>query len=316
MEHSPLNELNATGYNNTSGLRLLNDLLRGKYVPHGQWRKVVFRAKYAVRTLIYPVQTLNVLANIAADPLWQKAFSVQTTLAEKVHKPYLYLGLPASQRCATLLSHYNFVENIANSAVRNAFLSQTGDVVAAFSGKEGEMFTLRLGSLGKSEREGEATLFFDMDDIRLAALTFSVTSRPAGRALVIGGLQGAHRDTPHETIKLATKACYGLFPKRMLIECLQLMAGQWGIKRILAVNDRSHIFRSLRYRHRKRTVFLASYNEFWDSISATPYSSSLYDVPLSLPRKGIEDIASKKRSEYRKRYLLLDDLARQLSALI
>jgi len=40
----------------------------------------------------------------------------------------------------------------------------------------------------------------------------------------------------------------------------------------------------------------------------------MFTLPLSLPRKTLEEIASKKRAEYRPRYQLLDALAEQVDA--
>jgi len=39
----------------------------------------------------------------------------------------------------------------------------------------------------------------------------------------------------------------------------------------------------------------------------------MFALPLMLPRKTLEDIASKKRAEYRRRYTLLDTLAEQVN---
>ena len=36
-------------------------------------------------------------------------------------------------------------------------------------------------------------------------------------------------------------------------------------------------------------------------------------LPLAMPRKPMEEIASKKRSEYRRRYALLDSLIQQVN---
>lgn len=319
MEHSPLNEtesLSETTTKNASGFNLFTDLLSGACVPDNLWRDRMFRVKYAVRTLLHPLDTLRVLNKMAAEPVWQEAFSVQTKLPSKIHKPYLHLGLASAGRAAALVDHYEFVKNIANTGLRNTFLSAKGNTVTQFTGKDGESFHVVLGSIGKSEREGEANMFLYMEDTLLAALTFSIVQRDGGLTLIVGGFQGAHRSTPHEVIKQATKSCYGLFPKRLLLESLQRIAAETGVRRILAVSDTGHVFRSLRYRHRKKNVFVASYNEFWDSISATPCSSALYDVPLELPRKPMEDIASKKRSEYRKRYTLLDELHASTASLL
>lgn len=325
MEHSPLNEIeslngthavNDTNSKKASGFNLFMDLLSGACVPDNLWRDRMFRVKYAVRSLLHPLDTLKVLKNMATEPVWQEAFSVQTKLPSKIHKPYLHLGLPSAGRADALVEHYTFVKNLPGAKLRNIFLSEKGQTVTQFSGKDGEQFRVVLGSIGKSEREGEANMFLYMNETLLAALTFSVVQRPEGATIIVGGFQGAHRSTPHEMIKQATKSCYGLFPKRLLLESLQRIATQTGVQRILAVSDTGHVFRSLRYRHRKKNVFVASYNEFWDSISATPYSSALYDVPLTLPRKTMEDLPSKKRSEYRKRYTLLDELNESTASLL
>lgn len=324
MEHSPLNDTESLSGNfpveqtskKSSGFTLFRDLLSGACVPDNLWRDRMYRVKYAVRTLLHPLDTLKVLDKMAAEPLWHEAFTVQTKLPGKIHKPYLYLGLPSAGRAAALVDHYDFVKSLDSVALRNTFLSATGNTITRFTGKDGEAFHVVLGSIGKSEREGEANMFLYMEETLLAALTFSVVQRPQGLTLIVGGFQGAHRSTPHEVIKQATKSCYGLFPKRLLLESLQRLAAHTGVQHILAVSDTGHVFRSLRYRHRKKNVFVASYNEFWDSISATRCSPALYQVPAELPRKPMDEIASKKRSEYRKRYALLDELHESTASLL
>ncbi|XBS68683.1 VirK/YbjX family protein [Acerihabitans sp. KWT182] len=313
MEHTYLRT--ASGKKAPS-LALLIELLEGQCIPDNLWRKRFFRIKFAARSLLHPMLSLRILGNIATNPVWREAFSVQTKLPDKIHKPYLYSGLSVRQRASALIDHYHYIENIENVPLRKAFLSAQGRVIASFTGKEGELFTVKMGSIGKSEREGETNMFLYMGETRLAALTFCLVRRPEGAVAIVGGFQGANRSTPHELIKQATKSCYGLFPKRLLLESLLRIVKRLDIKRILAVSDAGHIFNSLRYRRRKKDVFMASYDEFWDSINAIPYSTSLYDIPLTIPRKEMDDLPSKKRSEYRKRYALLDELSNSMSSLL
>jgi uncharacterized protein VirK/YbjX len=90
--------------------------------------------------------------------------------------------------------------------------------------------------------------------------------------LVIGGLQGPRRHVSHEVIKQATRACYGLFPKRLLLEFIWLLAARSHIAAIYGVSDNGHVFRALRYRLSKGRHFHASYDEFWQSIDGKPES--------------------------------------------
>ncbi len=94
-------------------------------------------------------------------------------------------------------------------------------------------------------------------------------------------------------IKQATRACYGLFPKRLLLEFIWQLAARSQIAAIYGVSDNGHVFRALRYRLSKGRHFHASYDEFWQSIDGQPESPRRWRLPLCLERKSLESIASK-----------------------
>lgn len=47
---------------------------------------------------------------------------------------------------------------------------------------------------------------------------------------------------------------------------------------------------------------------FWLSIGAESTAEGYFRLPMTIARKSLEEIASKKRAEYRRRYQLLDTL--------
>lgn len=69
--------------------------------------------------------------------------------------------------------------------------------------------------------------------------------------MFIGGLQGAKWEIPHQEIQNATKACHGLFPKRLVMEAACLFAQRLQVEQIIAVSNETHIYRSLRYRDKE-----------------------------------------------------------------
>jgi uncharacterized protein VirK/YbjX len=85
------------------------------------------------------------------------------------------------------------------------------------------------------------------------------------------------------------------------------------VEQILAVSNATHIYRSWRYRKKKEGKLLADYDSFWRSMSGEPLASGHFQLPLEMARKPMEEIASKKRSEYRRRYELLDSLIEQIN---
>ncbi|STD21288.1 protein YbjX [Enterobacter asburiae] len=54
--------------------------------------------------------------------------------------------------------------------------------------------------------------------------------------------------------------------------------------------------------------FHASYDEFWASLDGKKLSAFCWQLPLKMERKSLEEIASKKRAEYRRRFELLDEI--------
>lgn len=294
-----------------TGLTLFTALISGQLTPQKIWCSPTWRTKFLLRSLLTPVSSWQHMNHIANVDAMQRVLPLQPTLPGKLHRPYLHLGLSTAQRVTAMRDHYQFVERIKRAELRQAMLSASELELVKISGKGDEDISVRLMCCGRSEREGEVNLSLYFNDVRLALLTFSVIQENDRPLLVIGGLQGAHRETPHELIRDATKACYGLFPKRLLLEVLLRLTAELGVQRICAVRDSGHVFYSLRYRLKKKDVFHASYDEFWQSVNASAISRHLYQLPLSIDRKPLEEIPSKKRAEYRRRYELLDRLHQQ-----
>lgn len=297
-----------------SSLTLFLSLVTGRLKPGKLWYDREYRLKYLFRSLACPRQTLKLTDAIIHEPVMREILAVQHTLPSKIHRPYLYGGMPVADRAGAIIAHYRYARDLPYSVFRQALLSQQGAELLRFAGKGGESFSITMACTGRCEREGEVNLFFSQDGIKLAIVTFAVTEQQGEKVAIVGGIQGAHRDTPHELIRSATKACYGLFPKRLLMETLALFCKATGISQIQAVSDTGHIFRSWRYRLKKKSLFHASYDEFWQTLNAVPLSSKLCRLPTTFARKPLEEISSKKRSEYRKRYELLDALAGQFTA--
>lgn len=296
-----------------SALSLFTALVSGRITPNATWQSSAYRAKFLLRSLAFPHSTALHMRQLADIPAMREALVLQPMLPGKVHRPYLHLGLSATQRARTIGQHYRFMQQLTAGVLRQALLSPHSTELVSFYGKDDQPFRVTVACNGRCEREGEVVMLLSSGEVTLAVLTFAITEQRSQPVLVIGCVQGAHRDTPHEAIRLATKACYGLFPKRLLLEVAFLLARELGISTLQGVSDCSHTWRSLRYRFKKKEAFVASYDEFWQSLDASRLSRQLWQLPAELAHKAMEEIPSKKRAEYRRRYQLLDDLHQQFS---
>lgn len=297
----------------SSANQVISALISGALRPGSVWQRRGYRMKYLCRSALYWPATRYLMAGIACEPWFPAVLHAQSSLPGKIHRQYLHRGLSAMARARAIVSHYRWVTRTCSPRIRQALMAAEVQTLVATEVKNGTRLRICASAATGAQREGESTLWCYCDDVALATLTFSVVEECGEAVVKIGGLQGAKKTVPHEAIRQATRACYGLFPKRLLVEALGLLACREGIARIYAVNDRGHIFRALRYRFSKGRKFFASYDAFWASINGVAVHRYYYQLPLSQPRKAMEEIASKKRAEYRNRYRLLDTIAGQLS---
>lgn len=294
-----------------SSAALFIPLVSGKLRPNKLWNSQQFRLKFALRSAVFPLTTFNYLHQLAKLSFLPQLLSSQGLLPAKPHRPYLRAGFSVAQRAQAILDHYQLMDRLANNQLRQLLLSPSGNLLARFTGKNEEQFAIYCCS-GHYDREGEITLLLNYQDMTLASLSFSIIQEQQQRTLLIGGLQGPRKHISSDVIRDATKAAHGVFPKRLLMEAVFILAAQCGVEAITAVGDTTHVFRSLRYRHSKGDKFFASYSEFWLSLGGEMRGDELFTLPLSMARKDLEEIASKKRAEYRRRYALLDTLAQQV----
>lgn len=286
---------------------IISELVKGKRVPGPIWQKREYRLKFLLRSLLFWSSTHRVLETLSGRDDFDRLLASQITLPSKTHRQYLMRGLTAGDRADAIISHYHWVDSLKNITLANALTSPQEQTIVQFQAKNDATYTVSASSAGKAEREGESTLWLrDSENTVLASLTFSVARSNGQRVLVIGGLQGPRRNVSHDAIKLATRACHGLFPKRVLMEVVFQLAAHSSVRAIFAVGDEGHVFRALRYRLSKGRHFHASYDKFWASLDGKKISSFCWQLPLQMERKSLEDIASKKRAEYRRRFELLD----------
>ncbi|HHA1764444.1 VirK/YbjX family protein [Enterobacter cloacae] len=294
---------------------IISDLVNGKCVPGPIWKKREYRLKFLLRSLLFWSSTRRMLEALSGRDDFDRLLASQITLPSKTHRQYLMRGLNTGDRADAIVSHYHWIDGLKDPSLAHALTSPLEQPVVQFRAKNEVLYTVSASSAHKAEREGESTLWLrDDQNTLLASLTFSVARSAGQRVLVIGGLQGPRRGVSRDVIKQATRACHGLFPKRVLMEVIFQLVAQSSIRAIYAVSDEGHVFRALRYRLSKGRHFHASYDEFWETLDGKKRSTFCWQLPPEMARKSLDEIASKKRAEYRRRFELLDEIKTAINA--
>ena len=295
-----------------SPLSLYLALTQGALQPHEFWRSRHFRLKFFLRSLVMPVKTYQLLKLITRHPAYEELLKRQPRLPCRIQRPYLCVALSSAERTQAILCHYRTLTPVLGREGFNKHLSSEGICLSQLPGKDGQMITLQFISTYRLDKEGEASIIFrDGTGQMLAEITFIICIRNNKKTVIIGGLQGPNNDNAQEIVQQATKNIYGLFPKRFVLQALLCLSDTLNVEQVLAVSNRLHVYRSARYRNRVQYIH-ADYNSLWEMCDGVLNSEGFYSIPVKVARKSIEDVPSKKRAEYRRRYELTDAMCAQI----
>jgi len=295
-----------------SGLQLLSALVSHQSVPGKTWNRTSYRLKFLLRTLWSPRVTLNLLDYLAQHPQCDEILQAMPTLPCKLHRIYQAVNISRETALNNIIAHYEHLATQVPPAINHALLSAKPLNIATLEGKEGQRFALQLNAVSHYDKEGETSLMFTNESGEpVATVTFSLINYNGQPTLFVGAIQGPKAHVEHAEIQRATKACHGLFPKRLVMEAVMLVAELTGMAQIVAVSNHTHIYEHPRYKKRKGMVF-ADYDGFWETLHGTLGEDGYFHLPRQISHRPLEEIASKRRSEYRRRYLLLDELEKQI----
>ena len=130
-------------------------------------------------------------------------------------------------------------------------------------------------------------------------LVYLLTFAKLDEALLISVVQGPNFEGSKEMVKKLTKTCHGLRPAYLMVETMKAL----GFKTLLGIPQK--------YQNKSRFIQSSHYVVDYDAIFAESGGQlkDYWELPLEIDR-NLDNVPSKKRSMYRKRYAMLDDLAK------
>lgn len=170
-------------------------------------------------------------------------------------------------------------------------------------------------------REGELVLNIFQSDLRVMSVAFSLGDYHNEITLYVGGIQGIHSQNGSEKsleiIKQLTKDFNGLRPRSFVIAVLRMIATRIGATKILAIDQahRHHCHKYFKSSPAIKYLNNSSYDEIWKDNEGIACSDGFYQLKTSTAHKDLIEVDSKKRSMYRKRFEMLDQIEQQISTL-
>ena len=148
------------------------------------------------------------------------------------------------------------------------------------------------------------------DGVRLYSIGFGCTD---AQSLLMGNVQGPSlKDAGLERIRDATHAAHGMRPPHLLVHTLRVLAAQWGASRLQGVDPENHVKGRWNLRD-SRLRF--DYRGFWAEHEGVRGADGNWTLPLDTALRPLEEVPTKRRAMYRRRYAMLEALQLAVSTL-
>jgi uncharacterized protein VirK/YbjX len=258
--------------------------------------------KLTVRALAHPRETGSWLQLLNSHPLFGAMLPSCPRLINKIYRSYFSTGLRCQDRLDLLRAHYDMVidRGLAPLIGRAAHQPVTLCHLEGRSADSAYRIELRAG--GVLCREGELIFQLLQGDELLLSIAFSFLRQGDAMALGVGCLQGVAGGGGLDAMRRATRDLNGMRPKNLLVRMVRQFGHELGCAELVLVSNRNRVVTTAT----RQGKVHADYDALWLELQATRRADGNFVLDCEhLPLPRLEDIASKKRSEARKRYDML-----------
>ncbi len=257
--------------------------------------------KLILGAFFYPKQTHRWLEFLRAHPQLDELAQFYPLLIHKIYRPYLSTKLSCTDRVNFLIGHYrhmfqagfgNFIRQAATHPI----------VLCRFFGKSMTPLSLEISAVTDGHREGELCLRLVQEGRCVYAVTFMLVATKDNIAIQIGCLQGMRSADGNSIMKSITRDLYGCRPKNFMISMVREIGLFFGCEQIYLTSNANRV--AINQSRRRRIS--SNYDETWRELEALPMANGDFEMPCTpFQPIALETLASKKRSEARKRNNLM-----------
>lgn len=156
-------------------------------------------------------------------------------------------------------------------------------------------------------KEGILSIVLRLDEYYLYQMMIWIAPNKDGEwSLWIGAMQGPNMSNAKDVIRKVTRRCHSYRTKNFILHVTQEVAKALGMKHIYAVTNYGY-YANTHMRMEKKLK--TSFSDFWEESGGHPCEDKrFYELPMTEARKTMEEIPTRKRNYYRKRYALLDEV--------
>ena len=258
------------------------------------------RVKYAWRLLLTWQVRARLLREFAGHATAQALFRAQPRAFYPVMNHLIDRRLDAPARLRTTLASFAVVSGSVGDDANVRRLLTHGLTLLELA--DGTHVVLSLNDVSFHEGLWQIGLV-GADGVRLYSIGFGFTD---AHTLLMGNVQGPSlKDVGLDRIRDVTHAAHGMRPPHLLVHTLRVLAAHWGVAHLEGVDPEHHVKGRWNLRD-SRLRF--DYRAFWAEHEALRADGGNWRLPLATALRPLEDVPTKRRAMYRRRYAMLEAL--------
>ena len=270
-------------------------------------KNYLFRFKFCLLAFLHKKNIVTFL-NTENNELFKKEIITQPDILGILIWPYIHKDWSFEEKSKGIKEHYFAAISFPILCISS---NESKEILDLSHIREG--FKVVLDKAKWFRREGELVLNLFLAEDRIYSLAFSIGRKNDKNIIYVGGIQGVTIDNIMVTYKEITKALFGMRPRDFLLNILKIISSEIGIDEILAISNKNRHHNHSYFKAEKTNDALTNYDTTWIEHKGEESSDGFFHIKSKLELRPIEEISAKKRSMYRKRYALLDDLVAKMA---
>lgn len=231
---------------------------------------------------------------------------------EQVTRAFFYAGSTIAEREKLIMAHYTALEEKLRPEWFDKLTRQYAAYTIWQSVDEDIDWKAQLFVEPGQRKEGLMAVVMRLNNQHLYQIMFWLApDKNEELSLWIGAMQGPNMEDAKDIIKDITKRSHRYRTKNLILYMAMAVARNFGCKHIYAVSNEGYYAMNHVRRDRKLKT---DFGAFWEEPGGHPTEDSrFYEVPLVEPRKTMEEVPTRKRAVYRKRFAFQDDVDAQIA---
>lgn len=271
---------------------------------------------FLLRSLVHRKELRELVEFFQQDAARKQILEVNPFPIEQATRAFFYNKSTFEERVNLIKNHYLFMQNILQERFF-VYLSRPDwhSYVLCEGTCDDKTWSASLAFENGQRKEGLLSLEINLCTEHLYQMMFWFGYNNEGEpSLWIGAMQGPNMENARDVVKKMTKVCHGYRTKNLILYMLQAVARTMGIKQIYAVSNYGYYANNHVRSDRKLKT---NFGDFWlEAGGRETDDKRFYELPLVEKRKTMEDVPTRKRAVYRRRFAFLDEVDTEIEAAV